>query len=673
MSVVQRPLRVLASLVLSACVPGLKVSAAEADAGSLADLSLEELSNVQITSVSKRAERLSDAAASVFVITADDIRRSGVRSLPEALRLAPNLEVAQASASGYAISARGFNGVGSPANKLLVLIDGRSVYTPLFAGVFWDDQDVMLEDVERIEVISGPGGTLWGVNAVNGVINVITRSAANTQGGLVPAGIGNREASAAFRYGGKVGADGAYRVYGMYFDRHHTTAEDGTTQDDAWHKSQAGFRMDWSHAGDSLTLNGNGYVASEGQPSPGSVSITGVTLPLGQVSLSGANLTGRWSRTLEAGSSLSVQAYFDRTQRDNPPTFSESLDIYDLQLQHSLRPFGIHSVVWGGEFRYGMNRVTNASFLVSSIMGLVPGPPRPVFGFLPRDVNQRWPSLFAQDEVMLGQDLRLTVGARLERNDYTGTEFLPSIRLAWKVGPQHLIWTAASRAVRAPSRFDRDTYVPGAPPFLLAGGPDARSEIANVYELGYRGQPTGSLSYSVTVFHADYDHLHAQQIAPSGTFLLFSNQMQGNSTGIETWGTYQAAATWRLSAGLNALRERLTVRPGSVDIGGVIAQQAIAQQGRDPTHTWTARSSFDLPYRTELDVMARRVSSLSDPAGPVPAYTAVDVRAGWKPWRELELSVTGRNLFSGGHPEITNTNTQTRFGQDVFFKAACRF
>jgi iron complex outermembrane recepter protein len=632
--------------------------AAGPDAGSLADLSLEELSNIQITSVSKRAERLSDAAASLFVITADDIRRAGVRRLPDALRLAPNLEVAQINASAYAISARGFNGAGAGSNKLLVLIDGRSVYTPLYAGVFWDSQDVMLEDVERIEVISGPGGTLWGVNAVNGVINIITRSAASTQGGLVPAGIGSRDGDAAFRYGGAFGSDGQYRVYGMYFDQYHTMTEPGATQNDAWHKSQGGFRIDWSRAGESLTVNGNGYFAAEGQPLSGSGSLNGVPLPRGNISISGANLTGRWDQALEGGSSLSLQGYYDRTDRDDPPTFSESLDIFDVQLQHSLRPIGIHAVAWGGEFRYAMDRVTNATFLAFT-------PPRPFFGFLPADVNQRWPSLFAQDEVMLRANLRLTVGARLERNDYTGTEFLPNIRLAWKIAPEHLLWTAASRAVRAPSRLDRDTYIPAAPPFLLAGGPDFRSEVANVYEIGYRGQLTSRLSYSVTLYHTDYDHLRTAEIAPSRAFIILSNQMQGHSTGIETWGTYQAAETWRLSAGLNALRERLTLRPGSTDTADVIAQQ-----GRDPTHTWMLRSSFDFAYRTEFDAIVRRVSALSDPA--VPGYTAIDLRAGWRARRDLELSLTGENLFSGGHGEFTDPATRTRFGQGVFFKVACR-
>jgi len=626
--------------------------AAEPDPRDLADLSLEELGNIQITSVSKRAERLSDAAASVFVITAEDIRRSGVTNLPEALRLAPNLQVAQVNADGYAISARGFNG--SAANKLLVLIDGRSVYTPLFAGVFWDVQDVMLEDVERIEVISGPGGTLWGVNAVNGVVNVITRSAKSTQGGLVAAGVGGRENDVALRYGDSVGADGNYRVYGKYFDRNHTFTADGSTKDDALHRGQAGFRADWDRPGDQFMVQGNAYRGPEGQPLPGAIA-TGASFTLGTISLSGANLTTRWGHALEGGSNVVVQAYYDRTERSVPPTFAETLDIFDVQFQHSMRLAGSHAVVWGGEYRYSFDRLENSSF----------------FAFLPASLNQRWASLFAQDETTLARDLRLTLGARVERNDYTGNEFLPNARLAWKFAPDHLLWTAASRTVRAPSRFDRDPFVPNPPPanppLLLAGGPDFRSEVAKVYELGYRGQPATSISYSVTVFHADYDHLRTQDFAPSGTFLLvLGNGMEGTTNGVEMWGNYQASRTWRLSAGLTGLRETLQLKPGTIDTAN-----SVTQGGQNPAHSWMLRSSLDLPYQSEVDVTVRHVSALANPT--VPAYTTGDLRYGWRPRRDLELSVTGQNLFGGEHAEFTAPATRTQFGRSVFFKVLGRF
>jgi len=598
----------------------------------LVDLSLEQLANLEVTSVSKKAERLADAAASIFVITADDIRRAGVTSLPEALRLAPNLQVAQTSSSGYNIRARGINTIA--ANKLLVLIDGRSVYTPLYSGVFWDVQDVMLEDVERIEVISGPGGTLWGVNAVNGVVNIITRSAAKTQGGLLAAGGGNRSSEGALRFGAALGGDGHYRVYAKYFDRDEGRTASGLVMGDRWYKGQAGFRADWERAGEDLMVEGNAYRGTEGQARPG-------LAPLAAVPVEGVNLTTRWTRRLEGGSEATVQAYYDRTERTVAPTFAEKLDIFDVQAQHSLHWDRVHSLVWGAQYRYSIDRVVNGDAIA----------------FLPAHVNQKWGSLFAQGETNPREDLRLTVGARLERNDYTGNEFLPSARLAWKVARDHLLWLAASRTVRAPSRLDRDAFFPGRPPFFLAGGPDVRSEIANVYEAGYRGQAAGALSYSVTLFHADYDRLLSLETLPSRV-IVFSNEIEAKTTGVEMWGAWQATSLWRLSAGYTGQRERLRLKPGSNDTS------TVATAGRDPASTWLLRSSLNPFARTELDVTVRGVAALSDPS--VPRYTAVDLRVGWKPLPDVELSVAGRNLGDRGHGEFNAVATRIEIGRSVF-------
>jgi iron complex outermembrane recepter protein len=516
--------------------------------------------------------------------------------------------------------------------------------------VFWDVQNLLLEDVERIEVISGPGGTLWGTNAVNGVINVITRSAKSTQGTLIAGGGGNRDSEVAARYGGAFGDDGNYRVYGTYFDRDNSKTENGNAKDDARYMSQGGFRTDWNRGADQLMVEGNVYGGAEGQPLPGSISISGVSIALGPISLSGGNLNGRWERQLDDGSSLALQAYYDRTDRTVPPTFSEKLDIVDLQFQHSIKPIGMHSAIWGAEYRRSSDRVVNGVLIA----------------FLPANVHQQWTSLFAQDEITLREDLRLTVGARLERNDYTGNEFLPTVRIAWKVAPEHLLWAAATRTVRAPARLDRDTFYPGTPPFLLAGGPDFQSEIANVYEVGYRGQIASNLSYSVTVFHSDYDRLRTQEVAPSLTFLFYGNGMEGKSTGVEMWGTYQASAAWRLSAGFSGLREKLTLKPGSLD-----TSNALQQQGRDPAQSWMLRSSMDLPYQTEVDLGVRHVSALTTPT--VPAYTAVDLRYGWRPNRNMELSITAQNLFRNGHAEFSDPLTRSVVDRNVFFKAVLRF
>src|SRR5688572_26245914 len=307
-------------------------------AADLVELGLEDLLNIEVTSVSRRAERLADAAASIYVITGEDIRRSGVRTLPEALRLAPNLQVARLNATKYAISARGFNN--AIGNKLLVLIDGRTIYTPLFSGVFWDRQDVMLEDVERIEVISGPGSTLWGVNAVNGVINVITRSAKDTHGALASIQGGNIGNDTSFRYGGALGADGHFRVYGKSSNREDFSLENGTDVSDGWNKNQMGFRMDWDHPADKVSITGNIFESDVGQPLPGSVSVIGTNLTLGTIENSGVNLTSQWEHLLDSGSKVHLQAYYDRTLRKVPPTFSDENNIFDVQLQYTQKPMG---------------------------------------------------------------------------------------------------------------------------------------------------------------------------------------------------------------------------------------------------------------------------------------------------------------------------------------------
>lgn len=606
-------------------------------------MTLEELGNIKVTSVSKKPERLADAPASVFVITAEDIRRSGATSLPEALRIAPNLHVARVHGSGYAISARGLNGSTTSApNKLLVLIDGRSVYSPLFSGVFWDVQDVMLQDVERIEVISGPGGTLWGINAVNGVINVITRSAGDTEGALLAAHAGNFNTGAAFRYGAD-GGGGSYRVYGKYSEQDHLSTAAGSAVDDGWHRSQVGFRADWERSNDQLMVQGNAYRGRFGQPEPGAISVSTMDLELGTVEATGVNLTARWERLLDDGARFSLQAYYDRTERRIPPTLDDTVDILDLQFQHSLAPIGRHALTWGANYRHSRDRAESIG---------------PIFTFLPEHVNQDWSSLFAQDQVTLRDDLHLTVGARIERSPYTGSEFLPNARLAWKVAADHLLWGAVSRTVRAPSRLDADSHIPSAPPFLLDGGPNVRSEVASVAELGYRGQPTSDLSFAVTAFHSDLDDLRTTEIAPSGTFLTFANGMEGTTTGVEMWGAYQALPQWRLTAGYLATRARLHLKPGSND------STATTAAGKAPSNSWQLRSALSIAEDGELDIAVRHVAALSTP--DVPSYTAVDMRFGWRLRPNLNLSLVAQNLLDADHGEYGPIVTRSRIPRAVF-------
>jgi iron complex outermembrane receptor protein len=641
----QLPLLLLAVALASSAHASERTAGDRQQSPEFADLSIEELANIDVTSVSRRPERLQDAPASVFVITADDIRRAGSRSLAEALRLAPNLQVARASNTGYYISARGMNGTSnSPANKLLVMIDGRSVYSPLFSGVFWDEPDVMLEDVERIEVISGPGGTLWGVNAVNGVINIITRHAAATEDDLLVLRGDTGGAQAAFRHGGG-GADGSWRVYGKVFGQGRSELSTGARMDDAWDQGQVGFRADWERGDDRFSVNGNAWRGRQGQPAPGVIAAPGASVGVADILTRGANLTGRWERTLQSGGSVSAQAYADHRYRQVPPTFTDSIDIADVQLQHSLPALGAHSIVWGGEYRYGWDSVTNSRFVA----------------FLPARDRQAWASLFAQDEIALRDDLRLTAGARYERNPYTGAEFLPTLRLSWRVNPAHSLWAGLSRTVRAPSRLDVDAFIPGAAPYLLAGGPQVRSEVARVFELGYRGQVGQDLSYSVTAFRNLYDHLRTQDVSSDGRSIVFGNLMEGQARGIEAWGSYQMSDAWRLSAGLTALHERFNLKPGSSDAGSV------ATTGADPAYTAQLRSSYAFDSARELELAVRRSGATARPE--VAAYTAVDLRFGWRFAPGMELSVIGANL-NGSHGEYGVEGFRTEVGRSVGVKLA---
>lgn len=602
-----------------ACLLGLcAVATARAESmssGSLNDLSLEELANLQITSVSRRSERLGDAAASIYVITADAIRRSGAGSLPQALRLAPNLEVAQIDANQYAISARGFNN--AIGNKLLVLIDGRTVYTPFYSGVFWDQQDLVLADVDRIEVISGPGATLWGANAVNGVINVITRSSSETQGPLASIEGGPKEGQALARYGARLGDAGHWRIYAKRLARAATRSEGGAAIGDAWDERQAGFRYDGSTGDDAFTVQGDAY-SGKGQ-SRGSPPMVFTPLQVG-----GANLLARWTRQLGADSSVEVQAYYDSSRRDDAVLYRPHEDISDIAFQHSFAGAG-QQVVWGGGYRQARDDLEPGLF----------------FGFQPARRTLSWSNVFMQDSVRAAAALGVTLGLKVERNDFTGNEFLPSLRVAWKPSAEQLLWTALSRAVRAPSPLDRDIRLPPQPPFLIAGGPGFDSEVANVAEVGWRGQPSDDVSASVTLYQTWWERLRSGQPPPNAQV---QNMIAGTTSGLEVWGTWQVEPAWRLSAGLTLLDERLRVESGSTDPVGPSAL------GNDPRSQWSLRSSLDVGPTQELDMSLRHVDVLRAPR--VPAYYAMDLRYGWRVHPGWTVSFIGRNLLAPSHPEF---------------------
>ena len=607
------------------CTSGL--SHAAAATSELTELSLEDLMNIEVTSVSKKPERLSDAAAAVYVITREDIRRSGYTSIPEILRLAPNLQVARVDSSQYAITARGFNS--TTANKLLVLIDGRSVYTPLFSGVFWDVQDTMIEDIERIEVISGPGGTLWGSNAVNGVINIITRHSQDTTGALVSLGEGTEERGAGVRYGAKLGEDATFRVYGKGFNRDNTVQGNGTGVQDAWKKGQVGFRTDWGRGSDALTLQGDGY--------------TGTIAQMGDnKSISGANLLARWNRTLQDGSALQVLGYFDRTRRVYPGTFGELLDTYDIEAQHRFQLGARNEIVWGGGYRLMHDAVTNST----------------VLAFLPNVRVLRLANGFLQDSIALRERLNMTLGVKLESNSYTGLEVQPNARLAWKFRDDALLWSAISRVVRTPSRLDRELFAPGSPPFfLLDGGPNFTSEKLIAYEIGYRAQPVPQASLSISTFYNVYDDLRSIEPGPGGVPVI-ANKMEGYTYGVETWVNYRVLDWWRLSAGYNYLKEKLGFKADSQDITGTQAA------GNDPAHQFSARSAMNLPHNLEWDTALRVIGALPSPN--VPSYVTLDTRLGWTVSKGVELSLIGFNLLDHDHPEFGAAPTRSELARAFY-------
>ena len=594
----------------------------------LAELSLEQLSNIVVTLAARREQRLADAPASVYVITADDIRRSGARTLPEALRLAPNLQVARADANQYAITARGFGNV--LANKLLVMIDGRIVYSPLFSGVFWEAQDVMLEDVERIEVLDGPATALWGTNAFNGVIHVVSKPARATQGTLLVAGGGNRDRAASARHGGMTANGGHFRIHGLALDIEDTHRAGGVSVNDASKRGRAGFRYDGPAGRDALTLQGDAYRGDIDQGA-------------GNRDISGGNFLVRFERALGGSDSVAVQAYYDRAALDQN-NFHERLATFDVDVQGRFQLDAKQLLTIGAGHRHQRDRVTNSAEQA----------------FLPPDRNLDTAYAFVQDEIAITDRVAFTAGLKLEHNEYTGLEFLPSVRLRFQASPDHMAWAAVSRAVRAPSRIDRELFIPGRPPFALAGGPEFQSEVSNVVEGGVRGRFGSALSYSATVFRHEHDRLRSLEASSAG--LVFRNGIEGHTSGIEGWLTFYPTPVWRLTAGGIELRQRLRAAPGVVDVGG------LAALGNDPKRAYVLRSSLDIARDHELDVLVRHVGER--PAPVVPSYTAVDVRWGWRLSPRVELSLTLENLTDDRHAEWGAPANRVEFERAWFLKVA---
>jgi iron complex outermembrane receptor protein len=592
----------------------------------LKKLSLEELMNLDVTSVAKEPEPFREAPAAIQVVTHDEIHRSGASRIPEALRLADNLDVAQQNAYGWSISARGFNA--GLANKLLVLFDGRAIYTPLYSGVFWNAQDYLLEDLDRIEVVSGPGGTLWGSNAVNGVINITSKSAEDTQGVYLETGGGTSlRYFGGARYGGQLDKRAFFRVYGKFFDRDGEVFANGTDVGDTWRMGQGGFRIDGETEGkDQLTLQGDLYGSD-------------INVPAGDEVANGGNVLGRWSKTLSEDSSLSLQMYYDRTHLDLPARpggrrLPDDLDTYDVDFQHHLSLNEWNRAAWGIGYRFTHDVVGNT----------------PDIAFIPPVLDHNLFNFFAQDEVTLDVDLFFTVGAKLESNDYTGWEFEPSARLKWDFSPKHMLWAAVSRAVRTPSRIDRDLVIPYSSSPLLFGGASFRSETVGAFELGYRAQIAPELTTSVSTFFNHYDNLRSISPAPSSTFpLTIANDLEGETYGGELTADLQLVEGWILHAGYDLLKEDIRVEPGKTDFNNGLADTA------DPENQIFLRSSANLGDKVDFDLGSRWVDTRRIVSGTllgtVPSYFEFDARLAWRPGKDVEISVVGQNLFQDHHPE----------------------
>lgn len=633
----------------------------------LKKMSVEELLQLEVTSVSGSEERLGGAAAAIAAVTRDTILRSGATSLPDALRLVPGLHVARRGSSIWAISSRGFSGVTS--EKLLVLSDTRSIYTPLFSGVQWDVQDFVLEDIDRVEVIRGPGATLWGSNAVTGVINITTRSARDTQGLYLQAGGGDEDrAIASARYGGRFSEDVHYRVFGQYSERDGSLEQQPERSDD-WRMAHFGFRGDWSaRAADSFTLQGDVYRGNIGQIFP-AVSIINRPQPAGdlQIAVRGANVLGRWQRALGDGSSLQLRAYIDHTRRDDP-TFLDTLDTVDVDLRHSLAPSTRQELLWGASYRLTSNSNRGKG----------------IFNVEPEDSDDHLINAFVQDQIAISDSLRITLGTKLEHNDFSGFEAQPSIRAAWELSADNTLWAAVSRAVRVPTRLERDIAIdftdPTADPVgRLLGNDDFESEELLAYELGYRWNAADRLSVDLAAFYNRYDGLASLEFGTpfldeqGRTIVPVINQnlTDGHALGGEALVTYAPLPSWQLTASYSYIDMEL-------ESSGLDANRGEFKADSTPRHQFGLRSFLDLPHGVQVDLQFRSLSAVrrqpeAVDGSPVPGYSEVDLRLGWQATRQVEVSVVGYNLLHDHHAEFGTVQSRGEIERSIFGRMTCRF
>ncbi len=658
----------LASLIVPlALFPALAISSAEPPAAPapLMRLSLQDLRYVEVTSVSRKEESLITAPAAIYVIEQEDLRRSGVTSIPESLRMAPGINVARINGNKWAISSRGFNS--RFANKQLVLMDGRALYTPVFSGVYWDAADTVMEDIDRIEVIRGPGGALWGANAVNGVINILTKDARDTQGTLLTLSGGTEETgSGALRHGGQLTENLHYRVYAKGFRRGDFRELNGVRGADEWWQQREGFRMDWAPLEDRhLTLQGDYYFGHSGDR----VVMASPTAPYSlsrkeNAKATGWNLLGRWSHTLSETADYTLQLYYDRKQRENL-VLNAKLDTLDLDFQNKIQIGERNEFIWGAGYR----------LLVNDIAGSYSAT------YFPEERHDQLFSVFVQDELALVPDrLSFTAGSKFEHNDYTGWEVQPSGRLTFRITDAQTLWAAVSRAVRTPALFENDAVarvaLPGSPTVIatIRGNPRFFSEELTAYELGHRVQVNQSLFFDSAAFYNSYDRIRTSERgpvipgAPIQVPITYGNQLRGQTHGFELGPTWQVTDSWRLAAAYSFLSMDLDLRLPSTD------RTAENAEGDSPENQFHLRSFLDLPHNFQLDSAVFYVDSLKNQK--VPSYVRWDIRLGWSPRPNLDLSVAVQNILDSRHPEFGSTAplvTPTEIERSVYGKVTWRF
>jgi len=612
----------------------------------LPELTLPELMDLEVSSAAGREQKISETAAAVFVLTREDIRRSGVTSIPDALRMVPGLTVARIDANKWAITSRSFNS--RYANKLLVLMDGRSVFNTIYPSTFWDVQDTLLEDIDRIEVIRGPGATLWGANAITGVINIITRDARLTQGALVTAGVGSEERLfGGLRYGDKLGSDAWWRGYVKYSLRDEAQGIAGRDAADDWDVIRGGFRLDWlPSAGGALTVQGDAYTGSAGLAGSRFDSSSAIPQVVeSDAQIAGANLLSRWEHAATEGEKTTLQLYYDWTRRRDF-SFDEDRTSVDLRLQSRKTLGRRQELVWGAGYNYTLSEFESSTTVM-----------------LNHRRTEHLYNLFLQDAITLIPDrLTLTVGGRLEHNSYTDFELQPNVRLLGLLGEHHSLWGAISRAARTPSRFDREIrvlspFAGGEPPVIavVSGNPEFKAEEVTAYELGYRYHPDAPMSFDVALFYNCYDRLRSFELgapfpeeSPPPLHIVqpasIDNQLEGETYGVEIAAEWQPTKALRLSAAYTWQQIDIRHRDRRNDPFARIEEE------KSPNHQASLRAGIDLSAHLEFDLWLRYVDQLRRDA--IPSYLELDTRLGWKPRPALELALVGQNLLDSQHPEF---------------------